>query len=218
MPKNTPQNLKVVSVHVPKTAGTTFGNVLQQVYGVEQVFFDYAWNDPALEIKPEIRAVHGHFPASKYKDLPSSVKLIAWIRNPVERLISHYFYWQHIPISKRAGSLHRYVIENNIGLIDFAMIPEIKNHISNLYIDIDISNFFFIGIQEHFEEDFNQISELLGFPKIPLSNKNPNPLEAYQQFKESPKYQDTWNKLADINASDMELYQATLKKREKRSQ
>lgn len=207
------QNLEIISVHVPKTAGTTFGNILQQVYGVERVFFDYAWNDPALEIKPEVKAVHGHFPASKYKDLPDTVKRIAWIRNPVERLISHYFYWQHIPISKRAGNLHRYVIENNIKLIDFAKIPEIRNHISNLYIDIDINEFYFIGIQEYFEEDFNQLSNLLGFPKITLTQKNPNPLEAYKQFKQSPNYQETLDKLADINAQDMELYQLALEKR-----
>jgi len=207
------KNLEIISVHVPKTAGTTFGNILQQVYGGEQVFFDYAWNEPDIKIQPGVKAIHGHFPASKYKDVLDTVKLVAWIRNPVERLISHYFYWQHIPISKRAGSLHRYVIENRLGLIDFAKIPEIRNHISNLYMDIDISNFYFIGIQEYFEEDFNQLSDFLKFPRVPLTKKNANPLGAYQSFKKSPNYQDTMLELASINAQDTELYQAALDKR-----
>jgi hypothetical protein len=61
--------LQIISVHIPKTAGTTFGQILAQVYGDAQVLFDNPQIDRIGElsiIEPHIRAIHGHFPVGKY--------------------------------------------------------------------------------------------------------------------------------------------------------
>jgi len=213
LPSNS--TLEIISVHVPKTAGTTFGNLLEQVYTSNQLFWDYPWNSSDT-ITSEIKAIHGHFPASKYQDFPTSIKMIAWIRNPVDRLISHYFYWQHIPISERAGALHRYVIENKLGLVDFAKLHQMRNHISDSYIDIKPNQFYFIGIQEFFEADMTELKNLLGFPDIKIPHQNPNPLPAYQAFKQSSEYEIIYKQLAEINKIDMDLYEGVLKKRQER--
>jgi hypothetical protein len=208
-------NLEIISVHVPKTAGITFGNILKQVYGSERIFLDYPWNDPVdpVELQNDFQAIHGHFPVSKYQDLPSHIKRIAWMRNPIDRLISHYFYWKHLPISKQSGNLHRYVIENQVSLLDFAKIPAMINHISQWYINIDLSEFYFVGIHEFFEEDWTQLSCSLGFPNLQVNHQNSNRSAEYRSFKKSMEYRNILLELIDLNSEDMQLYQLALKKR-----
>ncbi|MEM1167588.1 MAG: sulfotransferase family 2 domain-containing protein [Cyanobacteria bacterium P01_H01_bin.35] len=213
LPSNS--TLEIISVHVPKTAGATFKNILQQVYGSEQILWHYSWSTSDI-ITSEIKAIHGHFPASKYQRSPSSIKMITWVRNPVDRLISHYFYWQHLPISERAGALHRYVIEKKLGLVDFAKLHKMRNHISSNYIDIELNKFYFIGIQEFFEADMIELKNLLGFPNIKMPNQNRNTLPDYQAFKQSSEYDIIYKQLAKINKIDIELYEAALKKRQER--
>ena len=34
-------NIEIISIHVPRTAGTAFKDVIRQVYSSEEIFFDY---------------------------------------------------------------------------------------------------------------------------------------------------------------------------------
>jgi Sulfotransferase family len=213
-----PINLEIISIHVPKTGGTTFGNILQRVYGGNRIFLDYPWQDPVdtVERDHHLKAIHGHFSASKYQNFPAHIKRIVWIRNPIDRLISHYFYWKSLPVSHQAGDLHRYVIENNLGLLDFAKISAIRNHISQWYINIALNEFYFVGIHEFFEDDWNHLSRLLKFESFEVSSQNENKNKNYQLFKKSTEFREIILKLIDLNSEDMHLYQSALKKRYER--
>ncbi|MGK7895088.1 MAG: sulfotransferase family 2 domain-containing protein, partial [Xenococcus sp. (in: cyanobacteria)] len=90
---------KVISIHVPKTAGTTFKKVLRQVYHPEEIFFDYAHrgdvrNKMLTNPKPGVKVIHGHFPANKYDSKFPDSRKILWLRDPIKRLISLYFFWK----------------------------------------------------------------------------------------------------------------------------
>ncbi|HIK31137.1 MAG TPA: sulfotransferase family 2 domain-containing protein [Oscillatoriales cyanobacterium M59_W2019_021] len=210
--------VEIISVHVPKTAGTTFGNILQRIYGVEGVFLDYPWSNfiTSGEQQQPVKAIHGHFPASKYQDFPDRVKRITWIRNPIDRLVSHYFYWKSLPISPQTGELHRYVVENQLGLIDFAKISALQNHISKWYIDIDLSHFHFVGIHEFFKEDWQALCEILGVNNLEATLQNPNLDPEYRAFKKSPEYRSMLLELIGLNSEDMQLYQSAMQKRYER--
>lgn len=207
--------IEIISIHVPKTAGTTFGNILQQIYGVDRVFLDYPWTLPIEreESQPPFQVIHGHFPASKYQNFPDRVKRIVWMRNPIDRLVSHYFYWKSLPISPQTGELHRYVVENQLGLLDFAKISAMQNHISKWYIDIDLSQFYFVGIHEFFQADWNQLSTILGAfnVKYNLNNSNTNP--EYRSFKKSLEYKELIWELIKLNSEDVRIYQMAMQKR-----
>ncbi len=93
-PKNT--RVEIISVHVPKTAGTTFKKVLQQIYTDQEIFFDYPHRGPLhnkmlAKDSANVRVIHGHFPANKYELKFPKARKIIWLRNPIIRLISHYF-------------------------------------------------------------------------------------------------------------------------------
>lgn len=216
---NSSVNLELISVHVPKTAGTTFGNLLQQSYGKDRVFLDYPWLESveSSELQQKYQAIHGHFAASKYRDLPPNIKRITWIRNPIDRLISHYFYWKTQPISPQAGELHRHVVENQLGLLDFARIPSIENHITQWYIDLDLHSFYFVGIHEFFEEDCRYLMSSLGFSHLNIKPFNPNRNPEYIAFKKSTEYPVMLPELMELNSRDIQIYQWAIQKRYERA-
>ena len=91
--------IEIISVHIDKTAGMLFCDVLKQVYGLSQVHViwkgqaNYKFEDKLNEpIPPETRVIHGAFPVSHYEGRFIDAKRIVWVRHPIERLISYYFY------------------------------------------------------------------------------------------------------------------------------
>ncbi|MCT7975653.1 hypothetical protein [Laspinema olomoucense] len=65
-------SIEIISIHLPKTAGSTFGRIiLQQIYSPEQIYYDYE----SLPVKVKViqekipsptKVIHGHFAAIKY--------------------------------------------------------------------------------------------------------------------------------------------------------
>ena len=91
--------IEIISIHVPRTAGTAFKEVIRQVYSSEQIFFDYPHkgrirNRMLTKQKPEVKIIHGHFPAPKYNQKFPGAKKIIWLRSPIKRLVSFYFFWK----------------------------------------------------------------------------------------------------------------------------
>lgn len=124
---------KFLSIHIPKTAGTTFGTLLREHFGhgffrhvdtrrfagASKTIKTFAGGKqvPLLKRfgfigakKGGIRCLHGHYPIRKYKkqypSLLNGTKLIAGFRDPAKRVVSHYEY------IKRA---HPYMIKKNNG-------------------------------------------------------------------------------------------------------
>jgi hypothetical protein len=82
----------IVSVHLPKTAGTTFRHMLQQAFPA--LTLDYG--EPHI-LAPHIGCIHGHFFVEKYTGILPRARFIAWLRDPIERLVSQYHYWLRTP-------------------------------------------------------------------------------------------------------------------------
>ena len=164
--------MKLVSVHLPKTAGTSFGKSLLDRFG-DAFLRDYG--DRAIS-KPEferhklallssieiankglgnVSCIHGHFLPVKYLLLGTLEKLtfITWMREPVDRMISHYNFWQRAYDPATAAPHHRQVIEERWTLEDFCLSPRFRNLYSQYLWAFPLDNFAFIGITEHYEDD-----------------------------------------------------------------
>ncbi|MDE5073298.1 MAG: hypothetical protein O4806_16130, partial [Trichodesmium sp. St5_bin8] len=55
-------NVEIVSIHIPRTAGTAFKGVIRQVYSSEEIFFDYPHkgrirNRMLTKQKPEVKII-----------------------------------------------------------------------------------------------------------------------------------------------------------------
>lgn len=217
----------IISIHIPKTGGTTFKEVLIAVSG-NRVYFDY--EDKPLssdyryrrlyanlrgllrkrkdEIPEEARFIHGHFLASKYEKRFPRARFIVWFRDPVERLISHYHFWLREPDMDNATC--RRMIIGKMSLLDFAALKEMRNVHSRFLSGKDLDTFDFIGITEEYDKSLRLFKKMffssidMGFP---IRNENPNRRGRSYEIDE-----DTRRAIMEYNRLDLDLYERARKR------
>ncbi|MBI5189987.1 MAG: hypothetical protein HZA22_04885 [Nitrospirae bacterium] len=172
----------IISVHLPKTAGTSLMVSLEEHFGPSLLkdFADYPINNPAhlrnrhaheqsvLNAGKDyagINCIHGHFLPAKYLLLGEKRKtvFITWLRNPVERVLSHYYFWKNTYSPLNPPPLHRRVVEEDWSLERFCLGPEVRNLYAQFMWGFPLAYFDFVGITEFFAEDLAYFShEFLG--------------------------------------------------------
>ncbi|MEG4807799.1 DUF4214 domain-containing protein [Microcoleus sp. F8-D3] len=209
--------LEIMSYHIPKTAGTTFFIALTQVYGLDKIagFLDESLAVSAGVDPQTIKVIHGHVPSRKYFR-PDRVKEIIWLRDPILRLISLYFFWKSLPRTED-DSLHNYIQEKNLDLVEFAKIPQLRNEMSQYVGGRNLTDFYFVGIQGFFKDDLTNLGEMLNWPEISITYENTNKHKGYNSLVKSILYDShIMNELIHLNREDLELYQTALHLRAKR--
>ncbi|NEQ74825.1 MAG: methyltransferase domain-containing protein [Okeania sp. SIO2C9] len=215
---------KVISIHVPKTAGTTFKQVLKQIYYPEEIFFDYPHkgglrNKMLTNPNPVIKVIHGHFSSNKYDYKFPEFRKIIWLRDPIKRLISLYFFWKTWQILVESDEQNLSPVkESNLTFIEFAEKPEMQNVIKSKFVqEQKLTEFDFVGIQEFFPEDLHELKLILNWPDYKLETQNTNPYPEYKSLLEEVlSNQKIVNKISAINQEDIELYREALSLRENR--
>jgi hypothetical protein len=223
--------MELISVHVPKTAGSSFRKVLEQNYVKSDLLLDYGdmvldpasrfradfddWqeeNEERRDISPQVRCVHGHFWAGKYARSFPAARKVVWLRDPARRLISHYFFWQNLPRTNH--TLHQRLLDEKMSLLDFAALPGMRNILSDIFLrDFKPADFDFIGIQEFFAEDLAELARMMEW-KIQTA-----PIENKGDARESARLEcdpGLLREIADLNEADMQWYGAATARREKR--
>ena len=189
----------MISVHMPKAAGTSFLNLLELHYKnkikadyadrpinnkiivnkFKAKLYDYSISQYYSEFKAnDIKCIHGHFLPYKYRKMVKfeETNYITWLRNPLDRLISHYQYWQRTYHPKDSLVFHKKVIEEKWSFKKFSLSPQIQNIYSKMLWNFPISNFDFIGLVEFFEEDIVFFSKkFLNNKDLIIPNENFNP-------------------------------------------
>jgi len=212
--------LEIISVHIPKTAGTTFGQILAQVYGDAQVLFDNPQLDRVGElpiIEPHIRAIHGHFPVGKYAGHFPWAKRIVWLRHPIDRLLSHYFFLKSFSMVHNDDPIHRLVLEKQISVVEFAQQVGMFNVLAGFTYGLPLTDFYFVGIQEFLMEDLAELKTMLGWCEFSVAMFNVNPNKEYSQgCTKLLTDRKTIIQLESILKPEIEIYESALRLREKR--
>lgn len=228
----------MISLHLPKTAGTSFRGLLEAHYG-DRLLADYA-DRPLHEtvaarrlralragigllLKPRrlqgVDAVHGHFLAIKYSLWGGGPhwRRVAWLREPVERLASHYHYWRRSYAEETAGPLHRRMIDEDWSLERFCLGPELRNVYRQFLWGVPLTRLDFVGITEHYATDaedfarrFLGLAELPAAPSSEAGNANPAAKERYVHDAELRE------RIERHHAADVALYREALRLRENR--
>jgi hypothetical protein len=228
--------MDVISIHVPKTAGSTFGKLLATIYGAERVVLDYddlpmnplsrynvdreGWKSSAAaeigSIGPDFRAIHGHFPVEKYQEAFPEARRIAWVRHPAFWVISLYYFWKNVPTTTHP--LVQRLHAENISLDEFAQDPTVRNRISSVFLGgRPLEAFAFLGIQEHFNEDFATLVRMMGWPEIESDVVNESPEPGYgDRLRELYEDDRLIDRLISLNEKDMALYEEALRLRARR--
>ncbi len=180
----------IVSVHVPKTGGKSFGLALEHCFG-RRLLRDYrddrpegppvftwlrrwrsrAWaRSHADELAGSYDAIHGHFTASKYLPLLGSergVDFCVFLREPCERTIANYVK----DSSPRALSRYDSYKAKLLPLSLYASLTK-QRRIYKIYTSsLPIEQFAFVGITEEYKASLALFKAIFGvdFPEIHAS-------------------------------------------------
>jgi len=227
----------IISVHLPKTAGTSFAAALELRFG-NKLFKDYDGYcvknvTPLSPIQDKYRAnlkaslkiakksftgiecIHGHFFPIKYLLLSTlrDLKFVTWLRHPVDRILSQYHYWRKVYDKDTSDAFHKKIIEENWSLERFCLGPELRNHYREKLWGFPLEYFDFIGITEHYEMEIKYFAEHFLHTKLEPQwlNTGDNMGKAYD-ISESFR-----NEIETYHAEDMSLYKRALQIREQRN-
>lgn len=221
----------LISLHMPKTAGSSFLKALEMRFGHHLLkdYRDFPMNTPERQRKERaladcqlnagrdfgaVQCIHGHFLPLKYLGLsqPRQVTFITWLRDPIERMASNYFYWKKAYNPAGSGALHKRCVEEGWSLERFCFCPEMQNMYSQYLWKFPLKKFDFIGIFEHFDEDYQYFLDCVLRHPLPkfAENVNPNRKEAYIT---DPGLRA---ELERFHSSDMAIYRWALERRRQR--
>jgi hypothetical protein len=234
-------------VHIPKTAGGTVTSMFAAAYtrkGISKVG-NYTRGPEKTERKiakgAEFwenwqrkggRVSVGHTPFGLFREhLPANTRYMTFLREPVDRVLSHYYRHIHIQDPRRAA---RYVAEpwnaeegGKVRAVSLEQalvemrLPQLSNlstrflcgHRSPLgalpatAVDDakeNVREFAFVGIQERFEESLVLLRRMLGLSSIPYEDRHVSQEGHRPTVDEIPDEQRAL--IEEYNALDAELY------------
>jgi len=214
-------NISLVSLHIPKTAGTSFRSILKNEFGRRTVarFDIYPSGKIKLdeksfektELHKKIQVIHGHYTYQSITntlDLSPSVSFITWLRDPVERVISNYFFLRKI-VAERLNETPEENLMNRIGktLEEFVVMEENQNVMSKFLNGANLSSFKFVGFQHDFETEIKRLEQIMQWKKI--KNVEYNVTGNVPKISESA----TLDLIKKCNAEDVSLYNSALSQR-----
>jgi len=223
----------LIFVHIPKTAGSTFHMILNSRYphsGIQNLFGS-RYSEPEIhqfmirpaETKKHIRLLKGHMPFGMHKHIPHPSQYIAMLRDPVERVISQYYYIKknvhnplHEKVEKGGMTIQDFVSSgvsigmNNgqcrflngdldefpFGSKDQILLDSVMQHIEE--------HFVWLGITERFDESVLLLSKLMDW-KIPPYYMRENVSKS--RVRKSQVDQADINVIRSFNQFDLQLYQ-----------
>lgn len=224
-----PEQPTIIFLHIPKAAGATLQSIISRHYKNSQVFY-YDFPESINEFKSfspktkqQIKLITGHLYFGFHQYCLPPYTYITMLRNPVNRVISHYYYARRTPnhylyqkIKSGNLSLKDYlksnILELNNGQVRFLsgqngfenhvefgkctreMLDEAKQRLTTY--------FSFIGITERFNESIISLQEAFGFNNCFYYQKN----VTKQKLAKSAVDKEILDAIVEINKLDIELY------------
>lgn len=221
----------IIFLHIPKTAGSTFKQILRNEYP-ENKRFEIVVRDKALmtdeflqlpsDKKESLDLLYGHMEFGLHQKFQKEVKYITFLRDPVSRVISNYYYLLRTPyhpyydtVIKNKLSLKDYIEQDinpslNNGYIKFLSGQnEVTENAYQQVIENLENHFAVIGITEQFDESILIMKEVLKWKSTPLYFR-----QNVSKNKKSGK--EDYNELKDLilskNSFDARLYNFAVEK------
>jgi hypothetical protein len=219
--------IELISVHVPKSGGSSFRRALELAYTPEGIFMDYSDRplDPAspMNVDPtgflerslqkyrgdlqDKRVIHGHFWIKKYDLLTHKCPRIVFLRHPVDRFISHYYFWLNQP--RHGHTVHDYILDYKLTLLQSARVPSLRYfYTQHFFRDVDMAFFDFVGFSETSDDDVRKLNRLIGI-QFDVGRINTNTYEGYDAVRSKiAEDSATLNLLRDLLADDIRFYES----------
>lgn len=156
-----------ISVHIPKTAGSSLHKILSNNYGrhlkhIQTPEDIRCWSrgDAYKCEKPQVKIVHGHIrPHINWRTQYPQANWICWLRDPLKRSVSAYY---HLKRTQDLGgnnqNLYKQKQPDLLSFIkDEDFYPATRIY-SSFLKGFEVSDFFFVGETEHFDADMKKLA------------------------------------------------------------
>jgi hypothetical protein len=203
----------IFSVHIPKTAGTSFARALEKRFGPRLALY-YGVKDPktteGLRVPSEglldaaaglegrgFEVLHGHYPLRLVAPLVTepSRQVWTWLRDPVDRTISQFDFFRERPLELKA--LAGRVKSGEVDLDAFSRLNGVRDLQTRHLKGYELGDLAFVGITEQFELG---LAMLFG-EEAPTLKRRYNATDERSKVTTSQR-----NRIAAANIRDMQLY------------
>jgi hypothetical protein len=215
----------IISVHIPKTAGTSLITEIKRGalgrYRLDDedrpTLLDLGWRMRRLAARAAARwharrllqdydVIHGHFLANKYAFLYPRAGFITFLRDPVPRLLSHYYYFRDVasrnPVTVAKNPVIRMVADGELGLVEFAR-SEAMRHMYERFLDgLDPERFTLVGITERYAESIALLNGLLGTALEARHERRTD------RARHAAEYEPVLPELVEANRGNQRIYAA----------
>lgn len=221
----------LILLHIPKTAGTTLSIILMKRFGesATRAVSGGAGGRKEFASEPESarttpRLFIGHQPFGLHEHIPRPCEYVTVVRDPVERIISHYHHVRNEP----DHYLHSYTIGQRLTLEQYAenrvKADELDNGQTRMLADYALSEsvpvgrperslldsaianlerwFCCVGLTERFDETMVLLTQALGWERVPPYL----PARVSANKPSDPPSQSVIDRIRAFNALDVELY------------
>lgn len=202
-----------IFVHIPKTAGTSFRIAIERDIKLDKILYDYGKNSkttspfivdtlysdnilslPYVLQKNDIKFIIGHFNVGKYLTIFEKPKIVTFIRDPLQRIVSEYKHKQRLDNYKQ--SFETFYMQDNQQNKQFKFLQGVK-----------LKDIFFMGLTEEYHKSitlFNKKTNL-NIKELILNRSEKSIHSEYEISEKTRKI------LEELNDKDMELYREAKK-------
>jgi hypothetical protein len=224
------EDTAAIFLHIPKTAGTTMHRIIERQYSQESmVSFGFDAHQSILEFKAlsrerraQIRMLKGHMGFGLHRHLPNPAVYFTLMRDPIERVISHYYHilrdpdhylYPHtqggrleladflkteVPLMLDNGQTR--LVSGVWDKVPFGACDEEVLEIAKNNVD---EHFALVGLTERFDETLCMLQDILGWSNdISYVRENVGRNRPYQDGWSS----ETLAAVVETNRLDMALY------------
>ena len=219
----------IIFLHIPKAAGTTLKDILCRQYERECIYelnsqsflqSQEQFKQLPTKEKENIQLLMGHMYFGLHEFLPSPSTYITMLRNPVEKVISYYYFVSKLTthpdyelIKSQNISLKSYCAMGRVNMSNtqtrflagenFSGVNDESEMLEQAKKNLD-EHFSLVGITEKFDETLILMKQKLGWKSNPYYyRRNTNRGSAYKQAEVS---EDTLATIRQYNQLDLELY------------
>jgi hypothetical protein len=217
----------IAFVHIPKTAGGTVTSMFVHAFSKAAVrrvgnFLRNPEKTAAKVSQPlraETRVAFGRVPYALYREhFPADTRYMTFLREPVDRVVSHYYRHLHGKLRSVDGERIAFgsigeALEmglphhNNVATRLLCSDPAPNGDLPPSALDdakANLREFAFVGIQERFDESIALLLRMFDLGLVPYEDRRVNPdRPAVEEISDEER-----TLIAERNRLDAELYEA----------
>ena len=221
---------RIIFLHLPKAGGTTLRHIFYDQYNylkegelftVNRTKETFKFLELSEEEKSKIKVLIGHFPFGLHNHLSGDFKYVTFMRDPIDRAISAYFYNK----GNNTSDVYEIINKNNFSLeeyLDANIEPWSNNAMTKHFAGCTLDEFkqectqemfekakenlknhcIAVGLTENFDESLKILRSKLNWSKIKYESKNITP----KKKEKVDLNENVLNKIKTLNNYDIEFY------------